>query len=124
MNCLANHLGIPEKEALQLEICIDEACANSIQAIRDIEGNNPSTKVRIEVKICVESLRITVRDKGKDFSTSFNKAVPLSDFSDRTKKRGYGLQIIKTLMDDVQYQHEPEMGNSLHLVKYFSLFHG
>ncbi len=122
VNCLAHHLGLPEKDALQLEICVDEACANSIQAIRDMEGKNPLTKIRLEVDVCSECLRINILDKGKDFSNSFRRAVPLSDITDRTRRRGYGLQIIKTLMDDVQYQYEPELGNSLQLVKYFSHF--
>ncbi len=120
INCLAHHLGFSEKETLQLEVCIDEACSNSIQAIREMEGEQPYTKVRVELLIDSECLRVKVHDRGKDFSTKFNKAVPLTDFSDRTKMRGYGLQIIKTLMDDVQYQHQPEFGNSLQLIKYFT----
>jgi len=118
-NCLAKHLNLSAEEAVQLEMCLDEACANSIEAIRELEGECPLTKVRIDVEIKKDHFRITVQDNGKDFSQNFREALPLCPSSDRTRKRGYGLQIIKTLMDEVHYIHDPQAGNRLHLVKFF-----
>ncbi|MEW6236812.1 MAG: ATP-binding protein [Candidatus Omnitrophota bacterium] len=119
-NCLAKHLNLAAEEAVQLEMCLDEACANSIEAIREVEGEHPRTKVRIDVEIKNDHFRITIHDNGKDFSRNFAEALPLCPSSDRTRTRGYGLQIIKTLMDEVHYVHDPQAGNRLHLVKFFA----
>ena len=118
MNFLAEYLGFDENEALQLEMCLDEACSNSINAIE--ETGDCSQKIRIEIEIGETSLRIVVIDAGKNFSHHFEKACPLTEDTDLTMRRGYGLKIIKTFMDEVQYIHHPGVGNQLHLTKYLS----
>lgn len=117
---LAFDLKLSNEEALQLEMCVDEACSNSIEGIRKREGKEASSFVRIEISIKANAIHLVIRDCGYDFSNAFDKASPLHDFSDRTRKRGYGLQIIKTFMDVVDYMYDPEFGNILHLVKYIS----
>ncbi len=117
VNALAENLGLSKEDTLQLVLCVDEACANSIQAVQEIGSENPAEKIRLEIKVQPESLHVTIIDCGKDFTHSLQKAGPLSDDTDRTKKRGYGLQIIKTFMDEVEYVHEPGSGNKLSLMK-------
>lgn len=119
---ISTQLGYSESESLQLVMAVDEACSNSINAIQEIEGNNVSAYVRVEITICQNCLRLTVIDNGRDFSTHFNKAVPFHEKTIRTKKRGYGLQIIKTLMDEVHYIREPKTENKLILTKYLPGF--
>ncbi len=120
MICVAELLELSPEETCYLEVCADEACANSIQAIRDREGETPYTKVKIEIELKDEYLCINVHDNGKDFTQHFNKADPIDHKTDCTRKRGYGLQIIKTLMDEVQYIHDPELGNHLRITKFLS----
>lgn len=120
IGCFCSHLGLASEEALQLEICVDEACANSIEGIQALEGTHPKTRIRIELTLHDNGVQLSVVDQGRDFSYHFRKAAPLADYSDRTRRRGYGLQIIKTLMDDVHYSHDPGLGNRLSFVKYFS----
>jgi serine/threonine-protein kinase RsbW len=120
IGCIATELHFTPENALQLELCVDEACANSISAIHAAEGNQPQSRLHVEVHINSTFIKITVHDSGHDFMQKFKKALPLSDETDRTQKRGYGLKIIKTFMDDVQYVHEPSTGNRLHLIKYFA----
>lgn len=117
---LARDLKLSSEEALQLEMCIDEACANSIEGIRLREGDSTDSCVRIELKMESSAIHIVIQDCGQDFSQAFFKATPLHDFTDRTRNRGYGLQIIKTFMDVVDYVHDPQAGNRLYLVKYFT----
>ena len=120
VGCLSRELHFSDQETSQLELCIDEACANSIGAIQEVEGPVPKTRLRLEFTVGNNFLKITVQDSGKDFSQNFHKALPMSDITDRTRMRGYGLQIIKTFMDDVQYVRDPSHGNFLHLIKYFN----
>ncbi len=114
---LATDLEFSDEEALQIELCVDEVCANSIEGIRKLEGDAPHSRVRIEIKVDDDALHIIVLDKGGDFSQAFQKAAPLHEFTDRTRKRGYGLQIIKTFMDEIDYHYDSQSGNRLHLVK-------
>ncbi|MBN2330143.1 MAG: ATP-binding protein [Candidatus Omnitrophica bacterium] len=117
---LAYDLRFSSEEALQLEMCVDEACANSIEGMNKRDGEHGDSCVRIELIIKQDAIHIVIIDCGRDFSQALKKASPLHDFSDRTRKRGYGLQIIKTFMDVVDYVHDPQTGNRLQLVKYFS----
>ncbi|MGC9326726.1 MAG: ATP-binding protein, partial [Candidatus Hinthialibacter sp.] len=103
---LAYDLRFSSEEALQLEMCVDEACANSIEGINNRDGNLSSSCVRIELIIKKDAIHIVIKDRGSDFSQALSKASPLHDFSDRTRQRGYGLQIIKTFMDVVDYVHD------------------
>ena len=120
VSSLAQDLKLSPEEALQLELCVDEAGANSIQGTNEANGEDSNQLVRIEFKIEPDALHIDVIDFGEDFSHFLDRATPLTEFTDRTRKRGYGLQIIKTFMDEVSYQHDPQAGNRLHLIKYLS----
>ncbi len=118
INSLSDDLGFPEDDALQLEMAVDEACANSIASIQEKEGTAPVTKVRLEISVQQHCLRLAVVDSGDNFREQYEKAVPFHDNTDRTRQRGYGLQIIKTFMDEVHYIHDPRIGNKLILTKY------
>ena len=118
--CLARDLGLTEEEALQLELCLDEACANSIEGTLMRTRQFDSPCIRIELSVKTDALEITIRDSGNDFTSAFQKATALHEFTDRTRKRGYGLQIIKTFMDRVQYSYDPVKGNELRFIKFLS----
>ncbi|MDP8244696.1 MAG: ATP-binding protein [Candidatus Hinthialibacter antarcticus] len=118
VNLFAQNLNLSQEDALQLEMCVDEACANSINAVEKMHADPEKCKVRIEVLIANGSIHITVVDCGADFSDPFHRALPMTGLTDRTRKRGYGLQIIKTLMDEVQYERDAKAFNRLHLIKF------
>lgn len=115
---VTREIGLKEKEALPIVMAVDEACSNSIYGIKEKEGEQPSSKVRVEVAVRDHCLRIAIKDTGKNYAEFFEKAIPFHPGTDRTRNRGYGLQIIKTFMDEVHYFHEPEIGNQLILTKY------
>lgn len=118
VNSLSNDLGFSEQDAMQLEMAVDEACANSIASIQEKEGDTPETKVRLEISVQQHCLRLAIVDSGNNFREQYEKAVPFHEETDRTRERGYGLQIIKTFMDEVHYIHDPNYGNKLILTKY------
>lgn len=115
---IAEAIGFNETEALELELSVDEACSNSIAAMQETEGEAAAGGVRIEITILEQGLKIAVLDRGRNFADHFERAVPFHEGTDRTRPRGYGLQIIKTCMDEVHYFHEAERGNRLVLTKY------
>lgn len=117
LNCLAQQLQLSESDTGLLEMCLDEACANSIDSMNKHGILQP---VRVEVELKDNCVCFSVCDNGHDYSHQFHKAQPMDNMADRTKRRGYGLRIIKTLMDEVDYSHDPQRGNRLYLVKYLS----
>lgn len=120
VNSISTDLGLSEREAVQMEMAVDEACANSIVSIQENEGDIPQAKVRLEISVQQHCLRVAIVDTGKSFHEQYEKAMPFHEETDRTCKRGYGLQIIKTFMDEVHYIHDPRIGNKLILTKYLS----
>lgn len=118
INSLADNMGLSEECALQLEMAVDEACANAVASIREKEGERSSSKIRLEISALQHCLRVAIADSGDDFREQYEKAAPFDERTDRTRRRGYGLQIIKTFMDEVHYIHDPHIGNKLILTKY------
>ncbi len=120
INSISTTMGFTEKDILQLEMSVDEACSNSILAVQAKEGEAASAKLRLEISIHDKYLKMVIADCGNDFSEHYHKANPFHERTDRTQRGGYGLQIIKTFMDEVHYSHEPEIGNKLILTKYLT----
>jgi anti-sigma regulatory factor (Ser/Thr protein kinase) len=121
INVLALDVGFSYQEALQVEMCVDEACANSIEGTLKNQQSTSIQSVFVSITIEHPELHIVIQDGGEDFTRQFQNAEPLSEVTDRYKKRGYGLQIIKKFMDEVSYVHDPEQGNFLHVVKKISV---
>lgn len=120
MKCLAEYFGLDCADTAKLEMCVDEACANSINAIQQHALEGRDQKVRIELDIQESCICVIVQDPGDNFSHHFDKASPFGESCDRTRRRGYGLKIIKTFMDEVHYFHDPKSGNQLRLKKFLT----
>ena len=117
ISSLAQQTGFQTSDIAKIELALDEACANSIRAIREVEGDNPQTTLKLEVRAVEGCMSISVYDNGHDFSPQFNSETPMDTLVGSMRTSGYGLRIIKTCMDEVNYQHESGKGNVLHLVK-------
>ncbi|MFH1742748.1 MAG: ATP-binding protein [bacterium] len=118
ISSLAHQVGFIGSDVAKIELALDEACSNSIRAIRKAEGNNPTTRLQLEIECDTQSIAISVWDNGSDFSQHFENQTPLEARIGNMQTSGYGLQIIKTCMDQVIYKHLPGTGNLLRLVKY------
>lgn len=114
------HLDCPEEDALQIEMSVDEACANSIDAMRRLAISPNEARVCVKLWVEENQLHIQVQDCANSFFDAFQRAMPISDYTDRTQRRGYGLQIIKTFMDAVHYEHCSQNGNLLFMTKQFA----
>lgn len=114
---IAQHMGFESADVHQIELAIDEACSNSIRAIQEREGPGAHTMLRLEITPRHDAIDIVVVDNGACFSEHFDRHVQLDELVARFQTGGYGLQIIKTCMDDVYYEHVPEQGNRLQLTK-------
>jgi serine/threonine-protein kinase RsbW len=111
---VAAQAGMSEVEVGQLELAVDEACANVIE---HAYGDDKTKQVMIRAVFDDDTLRIHVIDTGQGFDPT---QVPQQDVKDLIAKRktgGLGMRLIKTLMDEVHYEIEPGKKNELRMVK-------
>ena len=97
--------------ALDVELCVSEACTNAIKYGQSTEGEDIIT---LFFEIHPDRLVIKVQDKGSGFNLNKLPEPDLKSLPDR----GYGLYIIRSKMDDVEYSQKAE-GNFLTMIKFF-----
>ena len=101
----------PEKATYDIQLAVNEAAVN---AIKHAHGNRPHDQIKVVFSLFPRRLKIDIYDWGEGFDLT---AVPDPDLEE-PHEGGYGLMIIKKLMDEVSYHRDPARGNQLHLVKY------
>ena len=106
-------LGLDERRIYDLQLAVDEACANVVQHGYGGQGG----EIEIAVERDEEEVRVTLRDWGTSFDP---QAVPAPDVTASLEQRrlgGLGLFLIHQVMDDVSFEFDAEGGNVLTMVK-------
>ncbi len=101
---------LPESFVDEVELSVSEACTN---AIRHGAEADASAMVMVRFRVDETQLVIEVHDQGAGFDFG---EVPEPEFN-RHPESGYGLYIIRRMMDEVQYTRGGEM-NTLTMRKY------
>lgn len=96
--------------AYNIELAVHEACTNIIE---HAYGDKPGS-IKLEFTLLKNSQQLVVNlfDNGRSFEYTTSRSPNL----DEPQVRGYGLFIIKNLMDSVDYHSNPD-GNSWRLIK-------
>ena len=105
--------GFSSKEVRNLGLVVSEACVNVIKHAYRGEPGNP---VELKLSIDETSLVLTIRDIGEKFDPETYEPPDLSE----PHESGYGVFIIRSLMDEVRYNTSSEQGTTLTLVKHRS----
>lgn len=110
----ARQAGLDEKDVYNVQLAADEAASNVIE--HAYEGVMDG-KIEISVETTDEALRLVMRDQGRQFDPD-EIAVPDTEaaLEDRSVG-GLGLFFMRSLMDEVSFQHLPGQGNVLTMVK-------
>ncbi len=97
----ATEANFPTKDVGELKIAVDEACANVIE--HAYKGDQQHD---IDVDVIVQPDRFTVRirDRGESFDQSTYREPDIFDYSKSRKAGGFGVQIMRRLMDHVEYR--------------------
>ncbi len=98
----------------QLELAVDEACANVIEHAYD---HDISKEVMIRAIFDEAEVRISVIDTGHGFDPNKLKSESVEQLVSQRKSGGLGIRLIKTLMDEVSYEIVPGQKNELHMTK-------
>ena len=103
-----------EQEISNLELAVDEACANVIE---HAYGHDISQEVIVRAVFDDDSVRISVIDTGKGFDPTKVTPASIDSLVTERKSGGLGIRLIKALMDDVRYEIMPGQMNELHMTK-------
>jgi serine/threonine-protein kinase RsbW len=106
--------GFDEKEVARIALAVDEACANVIE---HAYSSDDTHEVKIRVVIEDEQITFEIQDTGRGFDPSQIEASDVEELIRQRKSGGLGLRLIRTIMDDVQYQIVPGHKNELKMVK-------
>ena len=106
--------GLAESEIAKLELAVDEACANVIE---HAYGHDASKEMIVRANFDGDSITFEIVDTGKGFDPSQIQQEELESLIAKRKDGGLGMRLIKTLMDEVQYEIGPGQKNELRMTK-------
>ena len=101
----------PEQATYDVQLAVNEAVVN---AIEHAQSDRPHGQVKVVFSLLPRRLEIDIYDWGEGLDLA---AIAEPDLEE-LHEGGYGLMIVKKLMDEVSYHRDPVRGNRLHLVKY------
>ena len=130
---VARHLGFGDDQVMEIEICVDEACANAIEHafVRRTPApglhpglaagpDSPEGEVALEIAFTGEELTIRVVDNGTgSHPTLGGDVMRLEEYLDqnREKYRGLGFQLMRRFMDRVSVTTDPGRGTTVEMTK-------
>ena len=105
--------GLNEKATFEVQMAVDEACAN---VIRHGYGEEKNGGIALRCECAESNFVVTIRDNARAFEPD---AVPSPDITcclEKRKHGGLGLYFMHKLMDEVRFHFGPE-GTELTMVK-------
>ena len=108
---VSKHMNLSEEKSAEVSMALIEACINAF------EHSETKEDIYIHFIISDENLTIKVIDKGVGFDASAIKLPNIDDIvGSEERKRGWGLMLIKELMDKVDYESD-NTGTTLTMTK-------
>ena len=96
-----------------LELALTEALAN---VIRHAYAGDPTQRIDLELEVSADRTTVTITDSGAPFDPHDYEPAPL----DTPRSGGYGVHLMREVMDEVAAGASPEGGTQLRLTKYRS----
>ena len=106
--------GMSPTEVAQLELAVDEACANVIE---HAYGHDTTKEVSVRATIDGDKMEIDVTDTGQGFDPTAIEQLELERLVSDRKTGGLGMRLMKSLMDEVHYEIIPGTKNELRMIK-------
>jgi serine/threonine-protein kinase RsbW len=109
---VAKAMNFPDDRVEDLKTAVAEACTNAIE-----HGNkmDASTKVGVTLTVVDGRLQVDVEDEGRGIGRA---AVPNIDakIAGEGDRRGWGIFLINSLMDEVTFESTPEGKNLVKMI--------
>lgn len=114
---VAEKVGFGDEDVGKIELACDEACTNVIK--HAYGGEHADKALDILIKIDYQKFTIIVTDHGKGFNPNQVEMPDLKEYLAELRVGGLGIYLMKTLMDEVDYDIKPGVHNQVKMVKYF-----
>ena len=111
---IGERAGFDKRELMQLELAVDEACANVIE---HAYGSDTTREVTVRATLDENAVEIRIIDNGRGFEPS---SIPQTDVDTLVRRResgGLGMRLINRVMDEVHYEIVPGQKNELRMIK-------
>lgn len=115
---VAEKVGFDDEDVGKIELACDEACTNVIKHAYNIDRKSDKS-LDIAIKLDYQKLTLVVTDHGKGFNPDSIKLPDMKEYLAELKVGGLGIYLMKTLMDEVDYDIKPGVRNQVRMVKYF-----
>lgn len=112
---IAAKAGFNEETQEQIALAVDEACTN---VIKHAHHHDAQRLMDIQIQTDINKMKIIITDKGRGFDITKLKDPNVKQFIKESKHGGLGIYLIKTLMDEVDYDFNPGVKNQVQLTKY------
>ncbi|MDX6226093.1 MAG: serine/threonine-protein kinase RsbW [Frankiales bacterium] len=104
-------LGVPADEAHDIQVAVTEACTNVLDHVED------GDEYAVTCSVSEDVASIEVVDTGRGFDS---ESLGLSE-ADHSAEEGRGLQLIRALVDKVQFTRQDERGSVVRFQKQLHL---
>jgi len=111
---IGTQAGLDDKEVARIALAVDEACANVIE---HAYGADNRREVKIRALVDEQTLEFDIIDTGHGFDPAQIEQPNVEELIRQRKSGGLGLRLIRSIMDDVQYQIVPGEKNELRMIK-------
>jgi len=111
---MAKKMGFTEDRIEDLKTAVAEACLNAIE-----HGNKMDTSTKVGITLTAEEsrLQVSVKDEGKGIGEVPTPGIE-SKIKGEDRSRGWGIFLIKRLVNEVTFGRSPEGGNVTKMVIY------
>ncbi len=107
---VAKSMGLDEMKTAEINMALNEACINAFEHSKSKEN------IYITYSIDGDTLTIKVGDKGEGFDSEVVAIPNIDEKINSEHKRGWGLQLMKELMDTVEFESS-EAGTTVTMTK-------
>ena len=115
-NFVSEHAGqfsFDETDINDIVLAVDEACTN---IIKHAYQWNPEKKITVSVAFRNNELLVSIIDEGKPFDPGKYNVPTLEEQLKNKKRSGYGILLIRKLMDNVEYRKK-QSRNEIRMTK-------
>lgn len=114
---IAAKAGFGDDASSDIALAVDEASTN---VIKHAYRGGDDKEITVNVKYDNSKIVVTISDTGKGFKPESLDELDASEFLKKMKKGGLGIHLIKSTMDEVEFNSEPGALNSVRMTKYLS----
>jgi serine/threonine-protein kinase RsbW len=111
---IGEELALESHVIFELQLAVEEACSNVVFHAYDGQGGD----LEVSIEPVDGGVQVVLRDWGVAFDPQTVRVPDVQAPLDQRPLGGLGLHIMRQMMDQVEFQFDPDRGNTLTLVKH------